>query len=295
MPDRSEGPTARQPGRPLGLAAVNRELEQRCRESEAFVDAVAHDLRGPVVNLAGFCSELRMLGDELTLQLADDRIPADVREHGLSLVRGEMAQSIDFIQSSVRRLGAMVESLLRLARLGRVEYQWQTVDVAAVVADVLSSLAATVTERRATIQVAALPSCWGDPTAVEQVFANLISNALNYLDPQRPGVIEVGWRSATPPDAAAGDAAVSVYFVKDNGLGIPEGSRSAVFLPFRRMHPEAAPGEGIGLALVRRTVERLGGRIWFDSETGRGTTFFVTLAALASRSTVRDVATDPVG
>ncbi len=295
MPDRSEARDDRPPGHPPDLAAVNRELERRCRESEAFVDAVAHDLRGPVVNLAGFCNELRMLGDELTLRLADDRVPPDVRESVLALVRGEMAQSIDFIQASVRRLGTMVESLLRLARLGRVEYQWQPVDVSAVVAGVLSSLAVTVTERRATVHVAALPSCWGDPTAVEQVFANLIGNALNYLDPQRPGVIEVGWRSATPPDAAAGLAAMHAYFVKDNGLGIPEGSRSAVFLPFRRMHPEVAPGEGIGLALVRRTVERLGGRIWFDSEAGRGTTFFVTLAALASRSTVRDVATDPVG
>lgn len=232
MPDRSEEPTARQPGHPPDLAAVNRELEQRCRESEAFVDAVAHDLRGPVVNLAGFCNELRMLGDELTLRLADDRVPADVWEHGHSLGRGEMAQSIDFIHASVRRLGAMVESLLRLARLGRVEYQWQPVDVSAVVAAVLSSLAVTVTERRATVHVAALPSCWGDPTAVEQVFANLIGNALNYLDPQRLGVIEVGWRSATPPDAAAGDAAVPAYFVKDNGLGIPEGSRNACSCPF---------------------------------------------------------------
>jgi signal transduction histidine kinase len=123
------------------------------------------------------------------------------------------------------------------------------------------------------VTVGDLPPAWGDPQALEQVFANLIDNAVNYLDPQRPGQVEVGSREEAG-DPAAG---LRTYYVKDNGLGIPEAQQDKVFLAFQRLHPDAAPGEGIGLALVRRVVERHGGRIWLESAPGAGSTFFVAL------------------
>src|SRR6202007_1792993 len=116
---------------------------------------------------------------------------------------------------------------------------------------------------------------WGDPQALEQLFANLVGNAVNYLDPQRPGRIEVG-RSDGPGDDATG---LRTYYVKDNGVGIPAAQQAKVFLAFQRLHPEAAPGEGIGLALVRRVAERHGGKVWLASAAGEGSTFFVTLPA----------------
>ncbi len=125
-----------------------------------------------------------------------------------------------------------------------------------------------------------LPPAWGDPTAIEQMFANLLGNALNYLDPARPGVVEVGSVSS-----AAERGAVNVtedrhtYYVKDNGLGISPEHLSKVFLAFQRLHPSAAAGEGIGLPLVRRMVERHGGRIWVESVVGQGSTFFLSLPA----------------
>ncbi len=171
------------------------------------------------------------------------------------------------------RLAGIIDALLRLSRVGRVEYQWQTVDVRAVVVRVVEALRGTLTERRAGVTVQELPPCWGDPTAVEQVFGNLIGNAVNYLDPKRPGKIEVGSNDA-PDDPAAG---LRTYYVKDNGLGIPEGHLPKVFVAFQRLHPEVVPGEGIGLALVRRIVERHGGRVWVESTVGVGSTFFVAL------------------
>src|SRR5207249_1342108 len=114
--------------------------------------------------------------------------------------------------------------------------------------------------------------CWGDPTAIDQLSANLIGNAVNYLDPARPAIIEVG--SLPESDTAPG---MPAYYANDNGLGIAEESQDKAFLAFQRLHPAAGPGEGIGLALVRRVVERLGGKLWLESKPGEGSTFFVAL------------------
>ncbi|RYD69531.1 MAG: ATP-binding protein, partial [Verrucomicrobiaceae bacterium] len=109
--------------------------------------------------------------------------------------------------------------------------------------------------------------------ALEQIFANLIGNAVNYLKSGEPGQIEVGILEQ-PPEEFDG---MLVYFVRDNGLGIPDAYLPKVFAIFQRLHANVAPGEGIGLALVRRMVERHGGKIWVESKEGIGSTFFVAL------------------
>ena len=155
-----------------------------------------------------------------------------------------------------------------------MEYRLQTVDVNAVVEQVVAALHSSIIERGVRVSVDDhLPETWGDPTAVEQVFANLIGNAVNYLDPDRPGVVEIGVVDATDRNGTMHHT----YTIKDNGRGIPPSGMAKLFLAFQRFHEGAAKGEGIGLALVRRIVERLGGKIWVESEQGVGTTFFVDL------------------
>ena len=261
------------------LAEANRELAQKNQENEMFVYSVSHDLRSPLVNLQGFSEELSMVGQDLRALLADDHLPPAVRDRGLALLDGDMAESMRFIQTGVMRLSGIIDALLRLSRAGRVEYRWQQVEVEAVVARVVESLNGTVVERGATVTVAELPPAWGDPTAVEQIFANLIGNALNYLDPGRPGSIEVGSSYSAERAGVNGHAVPHTYYVRDNGLGIPEAYRPKVFQAFQRLHPDVAKGEGVGLVMVRRIVERHGGRIWLESAEGIGTTFFLTLTA----------------
>jgi PAS domain S-box-containing protein len=259
------------------LAEANRDLAQKNQENELFVYSVSHDLRSPLVNLQGFSKELALTCQELRTILANHDLPPAVRERGLALVDEGMAESIRYIQTAVSRLGSIIDALLRLSRAGRVEYRWQPVDVRAAVARVVEGLHATAAERGATIVVKDLPSAWGDPTAVEQVFANLIGNALAYLDPARPGVIEVGCTAAA--EHVPGAVPLTTYYVKDNGLGIPASCLPKVFQAFQRFHPESVRGEGMGLAIVRRIVERHRGRIWVESAAGEGTTFFVALPA----------------
>jgi signal transduction histidine kinase len=261
------------------LDAANVQLRERNQENEMFVYSVSHDIRSPLVNLQGFSKELGHIGKDLRALLADGELGEDGRRRALALVDREMDESIHYIQTAVSRLAAIVDALLRLSRAGRVEYRQQPVDLAATVSRIVEALRGTIEERGATVRVGRLPAAWGDPTALEQVFANLLSNALNYLDPARPGIVEVGCLATGDADdeGDGAEAGPTTYFVRDNGLGIPEAYHAKVFGVFQRLHGEVAQGEGVGLALTRRAVERHGGRIWFESAPGRGTTFFVAL------------------
>ncbi|MGH7174390.1 MAG: sensor histidine kinase [Gemmataceae bacterium] len=248
-------------------------LIQKDRENEMFVYSVSHDLRSPLVNLQGFSQELALVCEDLRRIVADNELPAAVRARLTTLIDRDAGESIHFIQTAVRRLAAIIDALLRLSRVGRVVYDWQPIDVRVAVERVVKALGNTITQKGARVVVGELPPAWSDPTAIEQIFANLLGNALNYLDPSRRGIIEVGSRE---PE---GNGQGHTYYVKDNGLGIDADHLPKIFLAFQRLHPMAAPGEGIGLPLVRRVVERHGGRIWVESVVGEGSTFFLTLPA----------------
>jgi signal transduction histidine kinase len=249
-------------------------LTQKDRENEMFVYSVSHDLRSPLVNLQGFSQELALICRELRQLLTQAEVPAAVRERSTVLLDRDAGESIQFIQTAVRRLATIIDALLRLSRVGRVVYEWRQVDVRGVVERIAGALGNTIAQKGAKIVVGELPPVWGDLSAIEQIFANLLGNALNYLDPARPGIIEVGCQNAQANDDW------KTYYVKDNGLGIDAEHLPKIFLAFQRLHPSAAPGEGVGLPLVRRVVERHGGRIWVESVAGQGSTFFVSLPVL---------------
>ncbi len=261
--------------RTAALVEANRDLTAKNQENEMFVYSVSHDLRSPLVNLQGFSKELGKGCQALRALLADENVPTAVRQRGSALLDGAMTKALGFIQSAVLRLSNIIDALLRLSRAGRVKYQWQFVDVGRLVVRVLDSMQGEVAERKAAVVVGDLPPIQGDPAALEQVFANLIGNALKYLDPKRPGRIEVGFQNAAP---GTPQDFVTCY-VKDNGLGIPEAYQEKAFQVFQRVHPGVASGEGMGLAIVRRVVERHGGRVWVESRVGEGSTFFVALPA----------------
>jgi PAS domain S-box-containing protein len=269
----NEGLEQRVRERTAELAESNHLLAQKNDENETFVYSVSHDLRSPLVNLEGFSKELGLTCQDLRKTLTGSEVPEAVRQRGLALLDGEIAESVRYIQSAVARLSGIIDALLRLSRVGRVVYNPQDVDVAAVVARVLEAMRLTVEGKSAAVTVRDLPPARGDRTAVEQVFANLVGNALKYLDPKRPGRIEVGAGDNPPPG-------FHTYFVRDNGLGIPAAYAPKVFQAFQRLHPDSAEGEGMGLTIVRRIVERHGGKVWLDPATGVGSTFFFTLPAL---------------
>jgi len=265
------------------LAKTNAELAVTNQENEQFVYTVSHDLRSPLVNLQGFSKELTLSMKDLREVAASPEVPESVRTRFDTILERDVKESVTFIQTGVKRLANIIDSLLRLSRAGRVEYRMESADMNTITQRVVAALDGTIKSKRAKVTLAKLPPALTDATAVEQILGNLIGNALNYLDPSRPGLIEIGWREDTKecldPDS-------HVYYVRDNGMGIAEAHLPKVFVAFQRLHPAAAQGEGIGLALVKRTLDRLGGRIWLESEVGKGTTFFICLPKVKNETPV---------
>lgn len=254
------------------LLRANRTLDQQSEENEMFVYSVSHDLRSPLVNLQGFSKELGIVRQELR-ELLEGTPDATKIERARKLADSDIPESIHYIQTAVTRLSAIIDALLHLSRAGRVEYQPEVVELKDTIQRVVEAMQASIKQRGAKVTVQTLPVVWGDPTAVEQIFANLLGNAVNYLDPDRPGTVDVGVSEKIPEDVAG----MQVFYVRDNGLGIDEAYLPKVFAAFQRLHPKSAPGEGIGLALVRRIVQRHGGKIWLESTKGIGSTFYVAL------------------
>lgn len=257
------------------LVTANLDLDHKSSENEMFVYSVSHDLRSPLVNLQGFSRELGTARDSIRKML-EGEMDADSRQRAQRIIDRDISEPIHFIQTAVTRLSSIIDALLRLSRVGRIEYRGEAVDLNPVIKRILDAMSGQIAAKGAELVVPPLPPTFGDATALEQVFANLIGNAVNYLDPARPGRVEVGMVEK-PTGESEG---MQVFFVKDNGLGIPDAYLPKVFTIFQRLHGNVAPGEGIGLALVRRMVERHGGRIWVESEEKAGSTFFVALPLL---------------
>lgn len=256
------------------LGRTNEDLKFKTQENETFVYSVSHDLRSPLVNLQGFGKELANACQELRETAQDQGVPPATRDHMTQLIDHDVLESVRFIQTAVTRSGNIIDALLRLSRAGRVEYKRQRVDVRPIVDRVIAAMQVNVRQRKAEIVVHDLPEAEGDATAIDQVFGNLLGNAINYLDANRPGKIEVG--TIPIPD---NNGKLVRYYVRDNGLGIPAAYLPKMFVAFQRLHGQIAPGEGIGLAWVRRAVERMGGSITVESTEGVGSTFFLTLPA----------------
>ena len=253
------------------LATANEQLRQQTLDNDMFVYSVSHDLRSPLVNMQGFSKEIEHASNDLRGVLALPALGPAERDRMLAILNADMAESLRFMQNGVLRTANIIDALLRLSRAGRFDYQQQQVDVAPIVQRIIDAMQGTIRAHHAQISVLPLVPTWGDATAIDQIFGNLIGNAVHYLDPQRAGHVEIGCVAQSQFDG------LQTYYVKDNGLGIPEAYRSKAFTAFQRFHAESVKGEGVGLALVLRVVERQGGRVWFESEEGAGTTFFVAL------------------
>jgi signal transduction histidine kinase len=261
------------------LARINETLRQQTQENEMFIYSVSHDLRAPLVNLQGFSKELIHACDDLRGAVRQSSLTPERRQHIERLVDEDIGEALHYLQTAVLRASHIIDALLRLSRVGRVEYRRQQVHVRDIVQRVIDAMQVSIRARRARVVVHELPSVWGDPTALEQVFANLLGNAINYLDPSREGRVEIGTTPAPP-----GVHSLRIFYVKDNGLGIPAVAIPRLFNAFQRLHGNLVAGEGIGLALVRRVVERHGGRIWAESSEGAGTTFYFSLPEAERRA-----------
>ena len=230
---------------------ANRQLEAANKELEAFTYTVSHDLRAPLRAINGFTA---ILMDEHAAELTP--------EAGNYLKR---------VAESGKHMGALVDDLLAFSRLGRQQFKKSSVDTTQAVKAAWDRVAGNLDGRPVDFQLARLPLSLADRVLLEQVFQNLLSNALKYSAKRERIRIEVG----TLPDKASGE---TVFYVKDNGVGFDMRYAGKLFGVFQRLHrAEDYEGTGVGLAIVQRIVQRHGGRIWAEAEPEKGATFYFTL------------------
>ncbi len=236
-------------------AALVEELEAKNAELERFNYTVSHDLKSPLVTIKGF---LGMLQKDAAAGDAE-RLAHDVRRIG----------------AAADRMSRLLEELLELSRLGRQAQRPEEVALYQVAREALEQIRGQAGERAFEVLVdPGLPVVVGDRLRLQQLYQNLLSNALKYMGEQSLPQIEVGWRRDVE---AAGGAPAPVFFVSDNGIGIDMRYQEKVFGLFERLDA-AEEGTGVGLALVKRIVEMHGGRIWVESEgLGSGSSFCFTL------------------
>ena len=264
------------------LHLANTSLERRVRERTAdlvaaneeiqrFAYIVSHDLRAPLVNVMGYTSELQAAAKSIEKQLArvETSAPEQLVPEAAAAVREDIPEAIGFIRTSTEKMDRLINAILKLSREGRRNLSVQPLDMTGLVQAIADSVNHQTEALGAEIVVEPLPDVESDRRMVEQVFGNLIDNAVKYLDPNRPGRIVVRGR-----ETADG---LAVFEVEDNGRGVAQKDHERIFELFRRSGRQDRPGEGLGLAFVRNTVRRLGGTIGVSSTLGEGSTFEVKL------------------
>ncbi len=249
------------------------DLQRANDEIQRFAYIVSHDLRSPLVNVMGFTAELEAAAKPLgvLLERAETEAPGIVTEDARTAIRIDLPESIGFIRTSTQKMDRLINAILQLSRQGRRVLTPEPLDMGGVLRGVADNLAHRASELGASIDIDPdLPGVVSDRLALEQIFSNLVENALKYLKPGRPGHIEVG-------GAKVGGRVV--YRVTDNGRGIDPKDHDRIFDLFRRAGAQDQPGEGIGLAHVRALAYRLGGTVTCESILDQGATFRVSLPA----------------
>lgn len=226
----------------------SRQLLRSNEELQQFAYVASHDLQEPLRTIISY------------LQLIEERLKGNLD--------AEVKEFMGFVVNSAKHMRDLIHGLLEYSRVGSHKNPFQMVDCGSVLEKVIEQLKTSLAERGAHVEIRHLPEVLGDPLLLAMLFQNLIANALKFSKGETPE-IQVGSREGEEE---------WLFWVKDNGIGIDPKYFDRIFVIFQRLHSrDEYPGTGLGLAVCKKTVERHGGRIWVESEPGRGSTFYFTL------------------
>ncbi len=254
----------------MKILRLNAELEQRViertaeleatnEELGAFAYSVSHDLRSPLRGIDGYAKVL--------MDGYQDKLDEDGR-----FVLGQ-------VRASAQEMGTLINDLLAFSRMGRREMRKTTIDMTALFRMGFGELQESEPERRLKLKLDSLPAAYGDPSMLHVVVRNLLENALKFTRHREVGMIEVdAWNGEGGMGNVKLEENEKVYFVKDNGVGFDMKYSGKLFQVFQRLHgAEEFEGTGVGLAIVKRIINRHGGRVWAEAKVGEGATFYFIL------------------
>ena len=243
-------------------------LESKNKELQSIVYVASHDLSTPLVNIDGFSGELAETCGQLR-QMINDSTDDDLKQKLLSLLDDNIPESIKYVKAGTAKIASLLDGLLQVSRVGSTQVDVQSLDMNKVVDDVRQAMEFQISQKDVSFTVGTLPPCKADRTQIDQVFTNLIDNALKYLHPDRKGQIHISGRVEDD---------LSVYCVHDNGIGMADGHHGNIFDLFHRLSPkDGIKGQGLGLTIVKRILQRHNGGIHLESTPAAGSKFYVTL------------------
>ncbi len=243
-------------------------LEEKNHELENILHIASHDMRTPLVNIKGFSGELENSFDEISKLLKNNQNKNPITDKIQQIYDDDITDYLGFIKSSVDKMNSLLNALLRLARLGNSALKYEQINMTDMINEITNSMKYQIQDKNIELNIGNLPDCKGDKEQLSQVFSNLISNAIKYIDKEK-GHIKIN-------GGFLGNE--TLYCVKDNGSGIEKNDLEKVFQIFWRTPADNSKySEGLGLAIVRRIVDRHHGRVWAESTKGEGSSFYVLL------------------
>lgn len=224
-------------------------LEEVNKELESFAFSVSHDLRAPLRAINGFSN---IIFEEYSSQFDN-----------------KMSEYINIINDNGKKMDKLITDLLKVSRTALIEMNYSKINMMKLIDSIFQEYSEQDKIKKVLIEIEDLPDAFGDPTLIQQVWINLITNAIKYSEPKMNPTLKIG--SFCKDNQ-------TVYFIKDNGVGFNPNFKSKLYGVFQRLHKsDEFEGTGIGLAIVKRIIQRHGGKVWADGEEGAGATFYFSL------------------
>jgi signal transduction histidine kinase len=255
----------------ISISELNNQLLLINKELEQVLYVTSHDIRSPLVNILGFTQELNKSIAELYDLLTNDNFTEEDKLKIHYLIHEDIPESVKYINAGGNKIDKLLSALLKLSRIGRSTIKYSIINAKQVISEIIDTYRFQIESEHLDIQIDELLPCKADLQLINQVFSNLIDNAIKYHLPEKNSYLKV---YCTKNDGKL------FYYFKDNGIGIPNEKINSVFEIFSRAHPNYAEGEGMGLTIIKKALERMNGKIYVESVEGSGSTFIVELPDL---------------
>lgn len=249
------------------LKLIQEAIIEKNKELENYLYITSHDLRTPLVNIQGFSLRLQKQTTTIKEIAALCDFDALKKDEISKIVDVSIPKSLEYIFTNITKMDSLINGLLQISRTGRLKMTINEVSMNQIIDSVIASLNYQITEIGAKISLNELPNCFGDYHLLNQLFSNIVSNAIKYRDENRN--LEISITAKTKYNKV-------IYAVSDNGIGIESRHLSKIWDVFFRVDNQLV-GEGLGLSLVKRIIDKHKGKVWVESTFGEGSTFFIEL------------------